>query len=203
MTEALQSNEYLNREFVKNVSHEFKTPLSIIIGYSELLKSENLTENERTEYLNYIYEEANRLNNLSGKLLAISRIDSGKYILYNDEFELDEQIRSIVLSMQIEWSKKKLTVDVEMQPVRYVSNKELCFIIWQNLISNAIKYTGERGEIKITLEIEKGQVVFDITNSGNLLSGKEDIIFQSFYTGDNAGKEKGTGLGLPLVKKTV
>lgn len=54
MTEALKSNEYLNREFVKNVSHEFKTPLSIIIGYSELLKSENLTENERTEYLNYI-----------------------------------------------------------------------------------------------------------------------------------------------------
>ena len=160
MTETLQSNEYLNREFVKNVSHEFKTPLSIIIGYSELLKSENLTENERTEYLNYIYEEANRLNNLSGKLLAISRIDSGKYILYNDEFELDEQIRSIVLSMQIEWSKKKLTVDVEMQPVRYVSNKELCFIIWQNLISNAIKYTGEGGEIKITLEIEKGQTVF-------------------------------------------
>lgn len=116
---------------------------------------------------------------------------------------MDEQIRSIVLSMQIEWSKKKLTVDVEMQPVRYVSNKELCFIIWQNLISNAIKYTCEGGEIKITLGIESGQVVFDITNSGNLLSGKEDIIFQSFYTGDNAGKEKGTGLGLPLVKKTV
>ncbi len=99
MIEGLRSNEYLNREFVKNVSHEFKTPLSIITGYSNLLRFESLTEAERKEYAGYIFQEANRLNNLSGKLLAISRLDANHYNTSFEHFFIDEQIRSVILSM--------------------------------------------------------------------------------------------------------
>lgn len=203
MTEGLKSNEYLNREFVRNVSHEFKTPLSIILGYSDLLNSKDLTDEQRTEYIGFIYKEAARLTGLSEKLLAISRLDSNNPIPCNDRFSLDEQIRGIILSMQVAWAQKNLNIDVDMEEIEYVSNKDLCYLVWQNLISNAVKYTQNGGEISIKLYKESGSIVFGITNTGDMLRGKETLIFQSFYTSDISGKEKGTGLGLPLVKKVL
>ncbi len=203
MTHGLQSNEYLNREFVKNVSHEFKTPLSIILGYSDLLRANSLTNEEREKYASFIYKEANRLANLSEKLLAISKFDSTENINCSDKFLIDEQIRNIVLSMQVVWQQKRLKIDVDMDETEYVSNKDLCYLVWQNLISNAVKYTCDGGEIRIKLCSDEKNIIFSIANTGNSLRGKEDLIFQSFYTSDLSGKEKGTGLGLPLVKKVL
>jgi len=203
MTEGLKSNEYLNREFVKNVSHEFKTPLSIILGYSDLLRTIDLTKEEEQEYLNFIYNEAVRLTSLSEKLLAVSKLDSDGNINCSDRFSVDGQIRDIILSMQLVWQKKELKVEAEMEKTEYVSNKDLCYLVWQNLISNAVKYTAERGEIFIELSNDGENIIFSITNTGNALKGKENLIFQPFYTSDGAGKEKGTGLGLPLVKKVL
>ncbi len=203
MTEGLKSNEYLNREFVKNVSHEFKTPLSIILGYSDLLRTSDLTKEEEQEYLNFIYNEAVRLTSLSEKLLAVSKLDSDGNINCSDRFSVDGQIRDIILSMQLVWQKKELKVEAEMEKTEYVSNKDLCYLVWQNLISNAVKYTAERGEIFIELSNDGENIIFSITNTGNALKGKENLIFQPFYTSDGAGKEKGTGLGLPLVKKVL
>ncbi len=148
MTHGLQSNEYLNREFVKNVSHEFKTPLSIILGYSDLLRANSLTNEEREKYAGFIYKEANRLANLSEKLLAISKLDSTENINCSDKFLIDEQIRNIVLSMQVVWQQKRLKIDVDMDETEYVSNKDLCYLVWQNLISNAVKYTCDGGDRK-------------------------------------------------------
>ena len=203
MTDGLKSNEYLNREFVRNVSHEFKTPLSIILGYSDLLTAKDVTDGERNEYIGFIQKEAARLTGLSEKLLAISRLDSDYAISCDDRFSLDNQIRDIVLSMQVAWSEKNLNLDVDMAEIDYVSNKDLCYLVWQNLISNAVKYTPEGGEISIKLYKEKDSIIFSITNTGDALRGRETLIFQSFYTSDASGKEKGTGLGLPLVKKVL
>lgn len=203
MTHGLQSNEYLNREFVKNVSHEFKTPLSIILGYSDLFRVNSLTNEEREEYAGFIYKEANRFANLSEKLLAISKLDSTENINCSDKFLIDEQIINIVLSMQVVWQQKRLKIDVDMDETEYISNKDLCYLVWQNLISNAVKYTCDGGEIRIKLCNDEKNIIFSIANTGNSLRGKEDLIFQSFYTSDLSGKEKGTGLGLPLVKKVL
>ncbi len=202
MTEGLKSNEYLNREFVKNVSHEFKTPLSIILGYSDLLRENELTKKEIEEYADFIYKEANRLANLSEKLLAISKLEAND-LSCSDPFLIDEQIRNILLSMQVVWLKKELKVEVDITQTEYVSNKDLCYLIWQNLISNAVKYTPEKGEIHIILRKDHNNIIFSIANTGNSLRGKEDLIFQSFYTSDESGMQKGTGLGLPLVKKVL
>lgn len=91
-----------------------------------------------------------------------------------------------------------------MSEIEYVSNKDLCHIVWQNLISNAVKYTPEGGEICIKLCKQANQIIFSISNTGAKLQGKETLIFQSFYTGDTShANEKGTGLGLPLVKKIL
>ncbi len=90
-----------------------------------------------------------------------------------------------------------------MTETEYVSNKDSCRLIWQNLISNAVKYTPEDGEIRIKLYTDDVNLIFEITNTGDSLRGKENLIFQSFYTSDESGKEKGMGLGLPLVKKVL
>lgn len=173
------------------------------MGYSDLLRSKDLTDEERTEYIGFIYKEASRLTSLSEKLLAISRLDSHYPITQKDRFSVDEQIRDIILSMQVAWSEKDLRVEVDMEETEYLSNKDLCYLVWQNLISNAVKYTQEGGEISIKLYQERESIIFSITNTGETLRGKEDLIFQSFYTSDTSGKEKGTGLGLPLVKKVL
>lgn len=203
MVDRLQSNEYLNREFVKNVSHEFKTPLSIILGYSDLLQSDALTAEEIKEYSTYINNEAKRLNSLSEKLLAISRLDSDNFVNTQQLFSADEQIRNIILSLQIVWTKNNLNFDAELPETYIRSNRDLCYLVWQNLISNAVKYTPVNGNISVKLSEEKNWLIFSITNTGNSLAGKEELIFQSFYTSDSSGKDKGTGLGLPLVKKIL
>lgn len=203
MVERLRSNEYLNQEFVKNVSHEFKTPLSIILGYSELLGSDELSAEERKEYTSYIHNEANRLNSLSEKLLAISRLDSNNYSDIKQNFAVDEQIRNIILSLQFAWSKNDLNFEADLPKFTIRSNPDLCYLIWQNLLSNAVKYTPKGGKISVGLSMERDWIIFSVTNTGDSLAGKEELIFQSFYTSDRSGAEKGTGLGLPLVKKIV
>lgn len=203
MVAGLKSNEYLNQEFVRNVSHEFKTPLSIILGYSDLLRSGKVSAEEIIEYNLYIYNEASRLNSLSEKLLAISKLDSNTCIDLDTLFSVDEQIRNIILSLQFIWSDKNLNLDIDLSEISIRSNQDLCYLIWQNLLSNAVKYTPVNGNIAVKLNTEKDWLLFSVTNTGNLPAGKEELIFQSFYTSDEAGKEKGTGLGLPLVKKIV
>ena len=96
-----------------------------------------------------------------------------------------------------------MNLDVDLPETKIRSNQDLCYLIWQNLISNAVKYTPENGSIAVTLSEEKNQLVFSVTNTASLPQEKENLIFQPFYTSDGSGKEKGTGLGLPLVKKTV
>ena len=172
------------------------------MGYSDLLRENELTKKEIEEYADFIYKEANRLANLSEKLLAISKLEAND-LSCSDPFLIDEQIRNILLSMQVVWLKKELKVEVDITQTEYVSNKDLCYLIWQNLISNAVKYTPEKGEIHIILRKDHNNIIFSIANTGNSLRGKEDLIFQSFYTSDESGMQKGTGLGLPLVKKVL
>lgn len=101
--------------------------------------------------------------------------------------------------MQIVWTKNNLNFDAELPETYIRSNRDLCYLVWQNLISNAVKYTPVNGNISVKLSEEKNWLIFSITNTGNSLAGKEELIFQSFYTSDSSGKDKGTGLGLPLV----
>ena len=203
MTKGLQANEYLSREFVKNVSHELKTPVSTIKGYAELLRNGNINSDERIEYSEIICEQAERLNNLSVKLLKISRLDSDAPVATDENVRADEQIRQVILSLQHQWEQKNLNPEVYLEKISIRSNGDLCYLIWQNIISNAVKYSEPDSKISIKLCRQSDYLLFSVTNKGESLKGKEDIIFEPFYTTDRSGTEKGTGLGLPLVKKTV
>ena len=203
MTKGLKANEYLSREFVRNVSHEFKTPVSAIKGYAQLLCSEGITEDERAQYSKIIVSQAEYLNKLSADLLKISRLDSNNIPSVPQPCRVDEQIRQVILSMQSVWQQKKLNMDIDLADVTVIANAEPYQLIWQNLISNAVKYTADGGNVSVRLTCDNDSLCFTVTNSDITLKGKEQLAFESFFTINADGKESGTGLGLPIVSKVV
>ena len=204
MINELKSNEYLNKEFVRNFSHEFKTPLSVIKGYAELIDSNGLTKEERKRYLAIIVSESERLSNLANNMLQISLIDSTSIITKEDEYNLSEQIRNIIKMTQMKWEKKKLTFDLNMDEIEIRSNKELTYQIILNLLSNAIKFSYESEKIKITLKETNELIKLSITNKGQPIPDEDfEKVFQLFYIVDKSKNGNSTGIGLTLTKKIV
>ena len=204
MIRDLNSNEYLNKEFVRNFSHEIKTPLSAIIGYAELVRDSNLDTNTTKEYLRIIIDEATRLSYLSKDMLAISLVDSKTIIKQSDKFNVAEQIRNVILIMQLDWEGKKLELNVELENIDYISNKELTYQIWTNLINNAIKFSNPNKELLIKLYKDTTNIIFEITNEGVIISKDEqDRVFDLFYISAKAKNKHSNGVGLTLTKKII
>lgn len=203
MVKELSANEYLHKEFVSNVSHEFKTPITSLKGYAKLLKCEDLPDDKRQEYADIIISESERLSNLSSKLLKLSELENEIIRNKREQFSLDEQIRDAILLLQNEWEKKNLELDVDMEEVTFKGYKELMALVWINLISNAIKYSGQGDLLKITLR-QTDKITIEIRDSGIGMT-KEDAgkIFRRFYKADKSRNGTGTGLGLSIVKKII
>lgn len=203
MARELKSNEYLNCEFVRNVSHELKTPLGSIIGYSELLQKSESADTETKEYASIIYSEAQRTLKMGTQMLELARLNSTEHIELNDTFRVDEQIRDILLFMQKEWTDKKIDMQIDMDECEIVGNESLTYHIWQNLISNAVKFADENGVICVRLK--KGETLdFSISNTGQGIDVKDrDRVFSQFFASDKTRNTQGTGLGLPIAKKIV
>lgn len=203
MTKELQSNEYLSKEFAKNVSHEFKTPLSSIKGYAELIESGTLTPEEIVEYSQIIIHEINRLSLLSKNMLQISLLDSVNVIKQDEVFSIDEQIRNVLQVLQIEWETKNIEFELDLDEITITGNKELTFQIWQNLIANAIKFSHPQGIIKISLHEDK-EIIFQIQDEGIGISLEDQgKVFNQFFISDQSRNQSGSGLGLSITKKIV
>jgi len=203
MAKELHSNEYLSKEFSKNVSHEFKTPLSSIKGYAELIETGNLTKEETQEYSQIIIHEVDRLAKLSKNLLQISLLDSVNVIKQDEIYLIDEQIRSVLQLTQLEWEAKNIEFDLNLDSVEYIGNKELTFQIWQNLIANAIKFSPEKSVIRISLS-KNENIEFEIEDHGQGISEEDqEKIFNQFFIADKSRNKSGSGLGLSITKSIV
>lgn len=203
MAKELQANEYLSKNFVKNFSHEFKTPLSSLKGYSELIADGNLTQVKVKKYSDIIIGQIDKLTSLSKSMLQLSLLDSSEIVLTNEIFSVDEQIRNVLQFTQIEWEKKDIIFDLKLEDVQITSNKELTRQIWQNLISNAIKFSNKAGVIRILLS-KKEKVHFLIQDYGQGISEEnQKNIFNQFFIADKSRNKSGSGLGLSIVQKIV
>lgn len=205
MAEELQSTEILQTDFVSNVSHEFKTPINAIEGYSMLLQgSDELTDRQK-EYVEKILFNTGRLSALTGSILLLSKIENQKISTNNTTIRLDEQILDTIVALEPLWEPKGVEFDVDMGHIKYYGNELLTYHVWSNLIGNAIKFGPTGGTVKIRLYKNKsGDTVFTVTDRGEGLS--EDTkkhLFDKFYQGDSSHKEEGNGLGLALVKKIL
>lgn len=204
MTRELKNIEYLRKDFITNVSHEFKTPIASIQGFAKLLQKWDLSRREREEYTNIIVEETTRLSNLSSNILKLSKLENQEIIEKKVSFSLDEQIRKSILLLEHQWSKKNIEFDIHLNKVQYLGDEELFQQVWINLISNAIKFSYNNSTISIILE-QMGEVIkVKIIDYGIGMSEETRArIFEKFYQGDKAHSYEGSGLGLPLVKRIL
>ena len=204
MAHELSSTEILQTDFVSNVSHEFKTPINAIEGYSTLLQgSENLDDNQR-EYVDKILLNTRRLSSLVGSILLLSKLENQQIPTNQSSYRLDEQIRQSLVAQEIAWSQKDIELDVELERLSYLGNEPMMRHVWDNLISNAVKFSPQGGTIKLRLTRKPEKLVFTIEDQGSGLSEEtQKHIFDKFYQGDSSHKQEGNGLGLALVKRIL
>ena len=204
MTNELKATEILQTDFISNVSHEFKTPINAIEGYSMLLQGcENLDDDQK-EYVEKILFNTGRLSSLVSNILLLSKIENQSIQAKREVFSLDEQIRETIVALETAWAPKNIELDVDLDSVRYNGNEIMMRHIWSNLISNAIKFTPENSTVSIRLQNRKDKFIFSVTDQGEGLSDEaKKHLFDKFYQADTSHKSEGNGLGLALVKQIL
>ena len=203
MTKELRATEMLQMDFVSNVSHEFKTPINAIEGYTMLLQGDELSQ-EQEGYVEKILFNTQRLSGLVGNILLLSRLENQNIPMKKTKYRLDEQIRQAFLALEDKWTEKGIGFQVEMEEVRYVGNEGLFMHIWMNLLDNAIKFSPENGTITMFLRHENDSVQFILEDEGpGIADDAKARIFDKFYQVDGSHKAEGNGLGLALVKRIV
>ena len=204
MTQELRSTEILQTDFVSNVSHEFKTPLGAIEGYSTLLQDcENLTPQQQT-YVEKIIFNTQRLSSLTGSILLLSKLENQQIPTGQSRFFLDEQIRQTIVALEPAWSAKDIEFDVDMDEVAYFGNELLMRHVWSNLLSNAVKFSLANGVVQISLKKTAERIVFTVRDYGpGIPDDAMKHIFTRFYQGDSSHKQEGNGLGLALVDRIL
>ncbi|QUI21232.1 HAMP domain-containing histidine kinase [Vallitalea pronyensis] len=202
MVDELNGNEYLRKDFVSSISHEFKTPITSIKGFAKMLNNPSLSQEEKKDYIDIIISESERLSNLSANLLKLSELDS-RAIINKTAFSLDEQLRRVILLFQEKWERKNIQLHIDLDQVTMVGDEDLLYQVWVNIISNAIKFTKNGGTIEISLKHEDNIKVI-ITDSGiGIKDADKEQIFERFFKGDKSRSKEGTGLGLSIVKKIL
>lgn len=204
MAKELSTIETLRSDFIANVSHEFKTPLTTIEGYAMLLQDQELSAEERADCAQRILDSAGRLSGLVTNMLMLSKLEQQTTAVEKAPFWLDEQIRQIMVSLEPVWGPKELQLELDLPPVKFNGNESLLYHVWSNLLSNAAKFSPKGAPLTVTLQEQDGRVTFSVTDHGPGMS--EDVqrhIFDKFYQGDHSRKQEGSGLGLPLAKRVA
>jgi len=204
MAKELKNNEYLKKDFVSSVSHEFKTPIASISGFAKILKSNEIDHQTRDEYIQIIIDETERLSKLSSNLLRLSSLENQAIIEKMHDFSLDEQIRRVILLLEQSWSQKNIELNLDMEAITFRGDEELLQQVWINLFDNAIKFSEDGGLLKINGYMHNQFAIIEIIDSGKGMdSATVSRIFEKFYQGDLAHKTEGNGLGLSIAKRIV
>ncbi|WP_066503777.1 HAMP domain-containing sensor histidine kinase [Abyssisolibacter fermentans] len=204
MTEDLSSIETLRSDFVSNVSHEFKTPLTAIEGYATLLQNPDMSPEEIVENTNRILYNTKRLSSLIGNILMLNKLDNQTLQPEITTYRLDEQILQILLQQENVWNVKALDFELNLKEITFSGPEMLLYHVWSNLISNAVKYSLHSGTIEISLTSVENKIIFSIHDNGiGIASSDMQHIFEKFYQADTSHKSDGNGLGLAQVKKIL
>ncbi len=205
MTKELNSVETLRNDFISNVSHEFKTPLAIIQNHCTLLQDEGISIEEQKEYVQAISDTSKDLAKLITNILSLNKIENQQIFPKFNEFNLSEQLVECLLAFEDNLNEKELNIETDIDEEIYIkSDEELLKIVWNNLFSNAIKFSNFGGTILISAKVKNDEIYFSVSDNGIGMdneTGKR--IFDKFYQGDTAHSVKGNGLGLALVKRII
>lgn len=205
MAEELANMEMMKKDFIFNVSHELKTPISVIQNLSTILQSDVLNDAERKEYATKIGEATKRLSVLVMDILQLSRFENQKIVVNRKPFNLSEQLCRCIIGFEQVWENKKIEINTEFdQNIEIFSDENLLDIVWNNLISNALKFTPENGKVNISAKAEEGYAVVTVEDNGCGIDESDlQHIFDKFYQADQSHGTVGTGLGLTLVQNII
>ena len=205
MVRELESNEYLSKEFMSNVSHEFKTPIASIQGFAKLLKDDKISEEDKKEYIDIIIEESERLANLSSNIQHLSKLENKKELIKKEKVAIDEQIRKCIVILNNKLEEKNIEIGMDEDKDVFVNvNEDMLQQVWINLINNAIKYTQNGGRIDVIIDEFKDKVVIEVKDNGiGIKEENLEKIFDKFYQEDASHNSEGNGLGLAIVSKII
>ena len=198
--------EIEKQDFFINASHELKTPLTSILGYSELLinmSAKDKNENKKTDFIKRINAEALRMKELVLNMLTLSRMEANWQETIDEKIDLKDIILNVFESNKIKSQKRNINIELDIESAIIIANKEKITEVVNNLVDNAIKYTDDYGEIKIILKNNKDKAIFTVKDNGCGIESKYlNRIFERFFRVKNEKylKVQGTGLGLTIVK---
>lgn len=201
----LEGVETLRSDFISNVSHEIKTPLAVIQNYGMLLSSPSLSEEKRIEYSSVIIERSRGLAELVTNILRLNKLENQQIFPSIREFNLSEELCSVLLQFENKWVEKNIELDTDIEEEVIINgDPDLLYFIWNNLFSNAFKFTPEGGKVFVRLKNYGEKVMITVKDSGCGIK-KEDLphIWEKFYQGEKSHSWEGNGLGLALVKRIV
>ena len=205
MAEELGGIETLRTDFISNVSHELKTPLAQMQNYATLLKSPDLSEEKRQEYATAIMMSTKRLSSLITNILKLNKLENQQIFPEFKEYNLSEQLCECLLNFETVWEQKNIEIETDMdEDVTVYSDPELLSLVWNNLLSNAFKFTDDGGKVSVSLTQDKDFISVSVADTGcGMTKATGEHIFDKFYQGETSHSIQGNGLGLALVKRVV
>ena len=204
MTEELDGTEIFRNDFINNFSHEFKTPIVSIRGFAKQLQNDDISDEQKNEYIDIIVRESDRLASMSSNILLLTKFENQQIVSDKTQFYLDEQIRKCILLLEKQWAKKNLALELDMDEIKYYSNEEMLSHVWINILGNAVKFTPENGSISVKCYKDSENITIKISDNGiGMDDATQRRIFDKFYQGDSSHKSSGNGLGLALAKRVI
>ena len=205
MAQELSGVETLRADFVSNVSHEMKTPLAVMQNYGTLLQAPDLPEEQRMEYAKAVTESCRRLSDMISNILRLNRLENQQIYPKAEAYELGEQLCECLLQFEQVWEERGIALETDIADgVTVCADAELLSLVWNNLFSNAFKFTGAGGTVSVSLFADDRFAVVRVKDTGCGMSPEVGAhIFEKFYQGDPSHASQGNGLGLALVKRVV
>ena len=207
--QAVEQSERLNRaksEFVSIVSHEFRTPLTGIQGFSEMMRDEELTLDEMREYAGDINKDAQRLNRMINEMLDLDRMEAGHMAIHPERMDLNAVIGDVADRVRPNAPNHTLTLDLQSDLPSLQADRDRMTQVASNLLNNAVKYSPTGGRIIVTTRADGNEVRFDVRDEGlGIPPDALETIFERFSRVDSQATKdiQGTGLGLPIVRQIV
>lgn len=205
MAKELASLETLREDLIANVSHEMKTPLAAMQNYAVLLQSPSISDVERVEYAKGVAVSCRKAGEMLTNILKLDRLENCQIYPMNDIVDLREQICECLLRFESVWEEKSINVLPDLdEGITVRADGELLSLIWNNLFSNAFKFTDIGGKVSVSLKKEDRFAVVAVKDTGcGMRADVGEHIFEKFYQGDTSHSTEGNGLGLALVKRVV